>query len=519
MPNRTTRRGSGAAGGRAGAQRGQEALVQPRTDAVAVRRAQVRQQRAPQRRPARRWSAGSGCGPAARTARQQVAHRRPRPAASRCGRPGTGRTGRPGAAPAAAGAPASPSPQEAGAGARSPAAPASVGSSCIRRQVSGSLSSAGCAGTASRPSTCPVGAPHEARRQFDPGGGADAAVRRPAPSSATRPCRCSAPGRPLPPAAAAGWRRSQSKTASASSSARLPCRTSRPGVTAGGEPGEGSEVMAWAGITAIIGHRWLTARSYADRRTRFRATATSSRRRRWVHSLPPPRPARRGPHGRHPHHRHRSRHQLVARALALARRHHRLRRGARAGRGVCADGVLPRVAVRRGDDAGRAPARPGWPGTPARPTRPASRSARPARATPSARAAAAASTKCSTGPNTARPKSAPSGAASRWRARPGASTATPSARARPRRRPPATRRSSAARRRVARDAPAASTCEPASRHSARPHRAAGLAGVRRPARGAGLRHGRHRAGGARHAPPTWRHWRSAARPTSRSSSA
>ena len=69
-------------------------------------------------------------------------------------------------------------------------------------------------------------------------------------------------------------------------------------------------------------------------------------------AVPPPQPLQgmslgvfamlRPSHGRHPHHRHRVRHQLVARALALARRHHRLRRGARAGRGLRADGVLPR---------------------------------------------------------------------------------------------------------------------------------------------------------------------------------
>ena len=46
-------------------------------------------------------------------------------------------------------------------------------------------------------------------------------------------------------------------------------------------------------------------------------------------------------HGQPPHHRHRIGHQLVARALALARRPARLRRGAGAGRGLCADGLLP----------------------------------------------------------------------------------------------------------------------------------------------------------------------------------
>ncbi|CAD5371888.1 hypothetical protein RA210_U180029 [Rubrivivax sp. A210] len=41
----------------------------------------------------------------------------------------------------------------------------------------------------------------------------------------------------------------------------------------------------------------------------------------------------------------------MARALALARRHQRLRRGARAGRGLRPDGLPPRVAVRRGQHA------------------------------------------------------------------------------------------------------------------------------------------------------------------------
>jgi hypothetical protein len=77
----------------------------------------------------------------------------------------------------------------------------------------------------------------------------------------------------------------------------------------------------------------------------------------------------------------------------LARRRHRLPRGARAGRGLRAAGLLPRERVRRGQHAGRRQP-PGWPGMPARPTRPASRSARPARATPSARAAAAPRTRC-----------------------------------------------------------------------------------------------------------------------------
>ena len=72
-----------------------------------------------------------------------------------------------------------------------------------------------------------------------------------------------------------------------------------------------------------------------------------------------------------------------------------------------------------------------------RPTRRASPSARPSRATPCARAAAAASTRCSTGRPSRRRRSAASGGASRCRPRPGASTAMPNARAWPGRRPPA----------------------------------------------------------------------------------
>jgi hypothetical protein len=84
--------------------------------------------------------------------------------------------------------------------------------------------------------------------------------------------------------------------------------------------------------------------------------------------------------GRPSHHRHRIRHQLVAGAEAFARRHHRLRGVLRAGRGLRADGLLPRGRVRRGLDAAGAIGA-GSPGTRPRPTRRASRSARPARAT------------------------------------------------------------------------------------------------------------------------------------------
>jgi multidrug resistance protein, MATE family len=93
-----------------------------------------------------------------------------------------------------------------------------------------------------------------------------------------------------------------------------------------------------------------------------------------------PLPRRRLLAARHPHHRHRSRHQLVARAFALARRHHGLRRGARAGRGLRADGLLPRELC---DEATmpRAPREAWLAWYAARPTRPASRSAPPARAT------------------------------------------------------------------------------------------------------------------------------------------
>ena len=78
----------------------------------------------------------------------------------------------------------------------------------------------------------------------------------------------------------------------------------------------------------------------ADRRTAPRVGRRAGARRRPPLLSSPP-PSRRG---RPAHHRHRVGHQLVARALALARRHHRLRRGARAGRGVRADGLLPRDA-------------------------------------------------------------------------------------------------------------------------------------------------------------------------------
>src|SRR5450830_1717028 len=75
----------------------------------------------------------------------------------------------------------------------------------------------------------------------------------------------------------------------------------------------------------------------------------------------------------------------------------------------------------------RRPGRPGRPGTTPRPTPPALRSAPPARATAIARAAAAPSTRCSTGPARAPPKNATPGAASPRKATPGASTATWSA--------------------------------------------------------------------------------------------
>jgi predicted Fe-S protein YdhL (DUF1289 family) len=53
-------------------------------------------------------------------------------------------------------------------------------------------------------------------------------------------------------------------------------------------------------------------------------------------------------HGRHTHHRHRGRHQLLAREDALARRRHARPRIARAGRGLRAHGLPPRGRGRRG---------------------------------------------------------------------------------------------------------------------------------------------------------------------------
>ena len=153
----------------------------------------------------------------------------------------------------------------------------------------------------------------------------------------------------------------------------------------------------------------------------------------------------------------------------------------------------------------RAPGRPGSPGTPARPTRRASPSAPPARATPCARAAAAAATKCSTGPCSRPARSARCGAASRWKPRPGASTATPNARAQatgadhPDAAAFADRPGRArARRALARSA-AQRACRACARHAARQR---ARASCRWPGRCSSARsrcwlsHHRHRAGGA-----------------------
>ena len=127
-------------------------------------------------------------------------------------------------------------------------------------------------------------------------------------------------------------------------------------------------------------------------------------------------------------------------SAALARRHHRLRRGAGAGRGLRADGLLPRERVRRGH-ACRARARDAWLAWYA--------------TTPDAPCIAICSTSqgddvckgCGrtlrrgaalAGDDAGREARTP-GAASRWKARPGASTATPSAPRKRRARPPAGR--------------------------------------------------------------------------------
>ena len=76
-------------------------------------------------------------------------------------------------------------------------------------------------------------------------------------------------------------------------------------------------------------------------------------------------------------------------------------------------GSMPPKALRRG-----------WPGTSPHPIHPALPFAPPARATKPARAAAAVLKRCSCGPKCSRWPNAPSGAASRWKARPGVSTST-----------------------------------------------------------------------------------------------
>ena len=103
-------------------------------------------------------------------------------------------------------------------------------------------------------------------------------------------------------------------------------------------------------------------------------------------------------HGRNPHHRRRSRHQLLAGKKALPGRGDAGARVARARRGLCPHDLLSRGRSGRDRASRRRPTRPGRPGTTPRPIRPASRSAPPARGTSRARAAGAASRKCSTGP-------------------------------------------------------------------------------------------------------------------------
>ncbi|MCK7493963.1 MAG: DUF1289 domain-containing protein [Comamonadaceae bacterium] len=221
----------------------------------------------------------------------------------------------------------------------------------------------------------------------------------------------------------------------------------------------------------------------------------------------------------------------MARALALARRHHRLRRGARAGRGLCAAGLPPRSRwpTRR---RCRARAREAWLAWYA--------------STPDAPCIAI----CSTSQGDAVCKgcgrsfdevqhwtelqpgarSARSGAASRmegtawrfnryaerarWPPAPTIRTRRPSPR-------PADRltagRPSALR-------PAGDRGTPPAAHPARASVARAIAPLAWPVFvgqvvGAGLRHRRHAARGARTRQPTWRRWRSARRPTSRSSSA
>ena len=122
----------------------------------------------------------------------------------------------------------------------------------------------------------------------------------------------------------------------------------------------------------------------------------------------------------------------------------------------------------------------------------------------------------------ARPRSARPGAASRMRGHGLALQPLRRARRGDRRDQPPPRaaapppKASAARDPAGRDA-ATRGC--ALRRQRAPHRAARLAGVRRPGRGARVQHRRHRAGRALRRRSTWRRSRSARPPTSRSSSA
>ena len=222
----------------------------------------------------------------------------------------------------------------------------------------------------------------------------------------------------------------------------------------------------------------------------------------------------------HPHHRHRIRHQLVARALAVARRHHRLRRGARAGRGVRADGVLPRGRVRRGHRCRRRRATPG--------------SAWYAH-TPDAPCIAICSTSqgdavCKGCGRTVRRGAALAGDDAGREARRLAPhhagrhglALQPLRRARARshrRRPPRRSRRRRLRRRADGRRAGCSDAAASLRPERAPHRAAGLAGVRRPARGARASAPSTPCWSRATRRSTWPRSRSARRPTSRSSSA
>ena len=237
----------------------------------------------------------------------------------------------------------------------------------------------------------------------------------------------------------------------------------------------------------------------------------------------PCRPAARA-HGSDPHHGHRVRHQLVARAFALARRHQRVPRSARTGRGLRPAGVLPTARGRRRHRCRARRARPGSHGMPTRPTRRASRSVPPRRATRCAKAAAAPKHEVQHWPlmTPAEKRAvwrritleAKAWRFNRYAERARTATGVDHPQSLPSRQP----RSCAHDGAGSCTQPASTPAGVAARRRAE-HRLAGLADADRPARGAGLCHRRHRAGRAATRPPTWRHSRSARRPTSRCSSA